>query len=605
MIAALSNHLWQSTVFGLAAALLAFVLRGNQARVRYWVWLAASVKFLIPFSPLVALGTHIGWRRTYAPAAVTFPLIEAVQPYAPIGHAALATPAIPNLLPIFVIALWFFGAAAVLFLWWLRWRRIARMLEGARPLTAGREIETLRRLGARIPAVSSSAPLEPGVFGIWRPILFWPAGISERLSDSQLESILAHETSHVRRRDNLAAAIHMLVEAVFWFHPLVWWIGARLVEERELACDEAAVDFRGEPRAYAEGILKVCEYCIEAPLACVSGVSGADLKRRVQAILAQRGTRGLTRGRKVLLAASALMALALPIGIGVWIAPPTLAQSATSIASTGATATPRFEVASIKPAAPDQRGMMIRPGPNGGINISNLPLKEMITLAWKIQPFQVSGGPSWIESLHWDITATGNHKFNPDEMPLLVQSLLLDRFQLKIHHETKDLPVYALVLANKDGKLGPQLTESKEASCTPFDPSKPPPPPPPPGRDPGKPPAMGCGGMFMGFDRLGAAGITIDRMVPMLSRMLGRTVIDKTGLTGKYDIQMQWTPDQAQLQTMAPPGGIPPNMPQPQIDPNGPTIFTALQEQLGLKLESQKGPVDILVIDSVEKPSEN
>lgn len=598
MIAALSNHLWQSTAFGLAAALLAFVLRRNDARVRYGLWLAASVKFLIPFSLLVALGSHIEWRHAYAAAAVTFPLIEAVQPYAPIRHAVLRSPAIPNLLPIFLIALWFCGAVAVLLVWWLRWRRIARMLDGAEVLTAGREVEALRRLGAPIPVLSSSAPLEPGVVGIWRPVLFWPAGISERLSDSQLESILAHEASHVRRRDNLAAALHMLVEAVFWFHPLVWWIGARLMEEREHACDEAAVGFRGEPRAYAEGILKVCEYCIEAPLACVSGVSGADLKRRVHAIMAQRRTRDLTVGRRLLLTASALTAIALPIGIGVWTAPPSLAQSATPAAAPA----PQFEVASVKPAAPDQRGMFIRPGPNGGINISNMPLKEMITLAWQIQPFQVSGGPSWIESQRWDIIATGNHKLNRDEMPLMVQSLLADRFQLKVHHETKDLPVYALVLANKDGKLGPQLTESKEGSCTPFDPTKP---PPPPGRDPGRPPAMGCGGMFMGFDRLGATSITVDRMIPMLSRMLGRTVIDKTGLTGKYDMQMQWTPDPAQLQLMAPPGGLPPNMPQPQIDPNGPSIFTALQEQLGLKLESQKGPVDILVIDSVEKPSEN
>lgn len=602
MIAALSNHLWQSTVFGLAAALLAFVLRGNHARVRYWLWLAASVKFLVPFALLVALGSHIEWRHTYAPAAATFPLIQIVQPYAPVRTAAMATPAIPNLLPTFLTALWFSGAVAVLYRWWLRWRRIARMLDGAQPLTGGRELETLRHLGARIPVISSNAPLEPGVFGIWRPVLFWPAGISARLSDAQLESILAHEASHLRRRDNLAAAMHMLVEAAFWFHPLVWWIGARLVEEREHACDAAAVGFRGEARAYAEGILKVCEYCIEAPLACVSRVSGADLKRRVRTILAQRGTRDLTSSRKILLTVSAVTAIALPLGIGIWTAPPSLAQSAASISSPAAAEPPHFEVASIKPAAPDQRGTFIRPGPNGGINISNMPLKEMIVLAWQIQPFQVSGGPSWIESLRWDITATGNHKFNPDEMPLLVQSLLLDRFQLKIHHETKDLPVYALVLANKDGKLGPQLIPSKEGSCTPFDPSKP---LPPPGRDPGKPPAMGCGGMFMGLDRLGATSITIDRMIPMLSRMLGRTVIDKTGLTGKYDAQMQWTPDPAQLQQMAPPGGLPPNMPAPQIDPNGPSLFTALQEQLGLKLESQKGPVDIVVIDSVEKPSEN
>ena len=109
--------------------------------------------------------------------------------------------------------------------------------------------------------------------------------------------------------------------------------------------------------------------------------------------------------------------------------------------------------------------------------------------------------------------------------------------------------------------------------------------------------------MHMGPEGLGAAGVEVDRLAPVLSRILGRTVIDKTGLTGKFNIQAHWTPDQNQLQAMT--GGAQPDEPVPQFDPNGPSIFTAIQEQLGLKLESQKGPVDILVIDHVERPSEN
>jgi uncharacterized protein (TIGR03435 family) len=261
---------------------------------------------------------------------------------------------------------------------------------------------------------------------------------------------------------------------------------------------------------------------------------------------------------------------------------------------------PQFEVASIKPSAPDQRGMRIGNSPGGTLNISNLPLKELIMFAWSVQPFQISGGPAWINSARYDISAKPDHKPKEDEVPLMLQALLADRFQLKIHHETKELPIYALVVANKDGNLGPQLTASKEGGCTPFDPSKP---PPPPGAD--KPPALGCGNMMMGFDRLSAVSIQIEGLIPMLSRMLGRTVLDKTGLTGKFDISLHWTPDQSQAM-QPPPGGPPPGMPQPPpVDPNGPSIFTALQEQLGLKLESQKGPVDIIVIDHVEKPSEN
>src|SRR5207248_8552793 len=137
----------------------------------------------------------------------------------------------------------------------------------------------------RIELLSSRASLEPGIFGIAQPVLVWPEGISERLDDAHLEVILAHELWHVRRRDNLAAALHMVVEAIFWFHPLVWWLGARLVEERERACDEEVLQSGSERQVYAESILKICEFCVGSSLACVSGVTGADLKKRIVHIM--------------------------------------------------------------------------------------------------------------------------------------------------------------------------------------------------------------------------------------------------------------------------------------------------------------------------------
>ena len=118
-----------------------------------------------------------------------------------------------------------------------------------------------------------------GVFGILSPVLLWPRRIAERLGDEQVEAILAHELSHVRRRDNLAAALHMIVQALFWFHPLVWWLGARLVDERERACDEEVIRLGSEPQVYAESILKTCEFYVESRLACVAGVTGSDLKQ--------------------------------------------------------------------------------------------------------------------------------------------------------------------------------------------------------------------------------------------------------------------------------------------------------------------------------------
>jgi uncharacterized protein (TIGR03435 family) len=264
--------------------------------------------------------------------------------------------------------------------------------------------------------------------------------------------------------------------------------------------------------------------------------------------------------------------------------------------ATGQTdARPEFEVASIKPAAPEERGMWIRPTPGGRVNITNMTLKELIVIAWRVQPFQVSGGPPWLDSARYDISAKAEKSFGQGELPLMIQSLLTDRFQLTIHNETKELPIYALVLARKDGKLGPGLTEAKQGSCTPFDPSKPLPPP-----DPGKPPTLGCGGVFMGVGGLRGTSIPVTRLTPVLSRTLGRTVIDKTGLTANFDVKLEWTPDNAQA---AP--GLPDAPNPPPADASGPSIFTALQEQLGLKLAPQKGPVEIIVIDRAEKPSAN
>jgi uncharacterized protein (TIGR03435 family) len=115
---------------------------------------------------------------------------------------------------------------------------------------------------------------------------------------------------------------------------------------------------------------------------------------------------------------------------------------------------PEFEVASIKPASPDARNVFIVPGPGGGVSLNNFTLKEMIVFAWRVQPFQISGGPPWLDSAHYDVVAKPETKPKQDEIPLMLQALLADRFQLVIHHDTKELPLFALTLARKDGKLG-------------------------------------------------------------------------------------------------------------------------------------------------------
>ena len=160
--------------------------------------------------------------------------------------------------------------------------------------------------------------MEPGVFGIFRPVLVWPAQLSAQLDNRHIEAIdIAHELAHVRRRDNLTALLHMLTEAVFWFHPLVWWMERQMVKEREQACDEAVVAMGGGAETYAESLLKTCWFCIESPLPCVSGVTGADLKRRVADIIAGRALVRMTWPKKLLLAAAqAMCAVATPVLLG-------------------------------------------------------------------------------------------------------------------------------------------------------------------------------------------------------------------------------------------------------------------------------------------------
>jgi bla regulator protein blaR1 len=329
---AMANHLWQSTLFALLAAVSTLAFRKNHARVRHHIWLAASLKFLVPFSLLVNLGSHLARLHgsTNSEAAFYFVLQTMSQPF----HQDQDAQSLLRWLPAMGAILWLGGFVTVIGLWWSRWRIVAAAIHDAAPVSHGRVLEILRRAekvaGVRSPISlrSSQTSHEPGISGIRRPLLLWPAGLSQHLQDAHMEAILAHEVQHVRRRDNLAAAMHMVVEAVFWFHPLVWWLGARLVEERERACDEAVLRLGNHPEIYAESILKTCEFCVASPLACVSGVTGADLKQRMVRIMTQHCVDKLGFLKKLLLVAIGTGAVAGPLVAGLIKAPVATAQTA-------------------------------------------------------------------------------------------------------------------------------------------------------------------------------------------------------------------------------------------------------------------------------------
>ena len=595
------NHLWQSTLVAGAAALLALALRKHHARARYWIWLAASIKFLVPFSLLVAVGSHLAWQRHSAETtrpALYFAIEEIGQPFTPAAArvasdraATLNSISLMHLLP-WTAAVWLAGFLIVVLAWSVRWRRIAAAMKSASPSSEGRELTALRRIerirGIRTPIAlllseASLASLEPGIFGIARPALIWPQGISPRLEDAHLEAILAHEVWHVRRRDNLAAVVHMVVEAVFWFHPLVWWLGARLVEERERACDEQVVAWGSDPQVYAESILKVCEFCLRSPLPCVSGVTGADLKKRMVRIMSHRMLHNLDFARKAVLTAAVVCAIAIPITVGLLSATPSRPQSQDADASLSAWAFSSVSVKQSEPATPNAGNTSMFFDLNHGTFVARgVTLRMLIQTAYHVQDAQISGGPDLLSKSKFDIDAkfdpafvadwrqqTSDHKDFDAQVQAAMKSLLTSRFKLAAHFETRNVDAFDLVPDAGGAKL---QASGIEPSMVHFDQGE-----------------------------LSSAGAPLELLITQLSARLGRPVVDKTGLKGNYAFHLHWTPDPTEDEHDRQAGQ--PVGPEPPAQPNGPSLMTALQEQLGLKLEPKAEPVQVLVIDHAELPA--
>jgi uncharacterized protein (TIGR03435 family) len=688
LTAALANHLWQSTAVVLIARLLTLILQGNQARTRYWVWMIASVKFLIPFSLLISAGESLrmaGATPIQRPVPATV-MEQITQPFPPTGFAAVnyfteapsGAAHHTNQLPAILFAVWLCGLLAIGFSWARAWWQIRAVVR------ASSQIEFL----GKISVLSSPCLLEPGVFGMVRPVLLLPEKISDRLSPSQLNAIVAHELCHVRRRDNLTAAIHMVVAAAFWFHPAVWWIKGRLLEERERACDEAVLLSGNEAQLYAESILKVCRFYVESPLACIAGVTGSDLKRRIVRIMTEQVAGKLDFSRKLLLTMAAVAAIAAPVFFGLVHVTQVRAQSAagdptTNIADTwqgtlhagqdlrtvvkiskadgggykavfysidqggdplpvtkitleGATvkmsltaisgtyegklssdgktitgnwsqgpnplplnlmratpetewaipvptpklppmaanADPSFEVATIKPSKPDEPGKAFLVRGNRFKTI-NTTLSEMMSFAYGVHAKQVINAPAWAGTDKFDIDAKPDGEGAPSDKQWkgMLQKLLVERYKLTFHRDKKELSVYVLSAA----KTGPKLSKSQ------GDPN-------------------GLPGLF--FHALGDLHVTNANMADfaglMQEAVLDRPVLDQSGLAGRFDFTLTWTPDDSQF------GGMGAKTPPPTDGGTAPPgLYTAIQEQIGLKLDATKAPAEVLVMDHVEKPSEN
>jgi beta-lactamase regulating signal transducer with metallopeptidase domain len=317
----LINHLWQSTIFGLIALAAILILRRAPARVRYVLWIAISLKFLVPSAVLVSLASLLGlnlssffmtiaWASGDPISFLTrqnglFYLTDAFSGSELHVHAMTFWT---------LIAIWLTGSAVLFIVWLRRQFSFIQILKRAAGINEGRESsilsENLQRMGIRknVSLMSSSEVSEVGVWGMFRPVILLPKEISGQLSDSELEAIFLHELIHVARWDNLVSNVQMVICCLFWFHPIVWLVDRMLLSERERVCDDRVLQLGSASKTYASSLVKVLRFGLGVRIAGASCAGGSNLKRRIEDIVAGQANPRVSWSQKVLLG-SMLLAL--------------------------------------------------------------------------------------------------------------------------------------------------------------------------------------------------------------------------------------------------------------------------------------------------------
>jgi len=622
------NHLWQSTLFAFVIGALALACRKYAARVRYWMWFAAAVKFLMPFALLEAagatvfgssVGSLLGLSATPSFSATNMPLAIAQisRPFAAVVSAGSSSAPAPRggteWAPVVLMIAWALGVEFVVMQRFRSWCVVRAAIRASSPL----RLATSNLLtGTEIR--SSRTVLEPSVVGLWRPILLLPTGIEQRLASEELDAVIAHEACHVYCRDNLTAGVQMLVECVFWFHPVVWWIGGRLIQERERACDEHVLDLLQNPRAYANGIVNVCKHYVSAPLPCTPGVSGSDLRQRIERIMRNETGEAVPRRMRIVLAIAASLILIGPLTVGAVTAPPhtTAFQAAGRPPISTAPSQLAFQAVSVKQNVSGGMFARVDVRAPGRFTAVNVPAATLVRIAYGLGDFELVGEPRWLTADRYDVVASSSGDATIDQKRAMLRQVLQDRFNLSAHTETRQLPIYALMLTRADGRLGPGLRRSSsncggaESALGPDAPGF--------GAGSGIPlsglrwvgsdspawtgmPSCGFFGpsadtnLPAGRGGLSFRGLTMRALARTIEPLVHRSVADETKLTGSFD------GDFGLIEELPPPPP-PPGAPNPFTSPFL-SIFTALPEQLGLKLQPSSGPVSVLVIDAVQRPT--
>jgi bla regulator protein blaR1 len=566
ILVAVLNSLWQAAIVAALVWLaLKFARRRNlamNAATRYVVWWAAlGVVLVLPAAP----GALALWRTraAHTPASTAAP--KAAQPLLPATN--FDAPALITLReqrstrwPFWVLAIW-----SVVFLY--------RLVEIVRSYFYLRGVKRRAAVSLQpLPEKKRSAHLllsgevaSPMAVGFLKPAVILPETLPAEITGEELHHVLLHEYAHLARRDDWSNLIAHLLGAALALHPAAWWILRQIAREREMACDDWVVARTGSARPYAASLARLSELRWSRRQqaqgeALASGIfgGGSRLGERIELLL-ESGAGNPARSRlSGGLLAGGLVALAIALSPAPrWIA---FAQRL------------EFEVASIRPHS----------GPNlySGIEVSGpritgtfMSVRDLIVYAYGLKPYQISGAAAWITSDRFDMQAKAGGEAEPSKEQIreMVQSLLAERFHLRLHRARRDIPVYALGVA----KSGPKLKESAAPESFVRYVSQ-------------QRPVL----------QLAATNTTIAQLAELLSMSgisfqidgpTGRPIVDRTGLTGQYDFTLTWIPDDQ----IPPPGS------------DAVILSTALQEQLGLKLEPVNAPIETLVIDHAERPDAN
>jgi len=580
ILAAVLNSLWQAAlVAGVVWLALRLPRRGGLQRInaatRYAIWWGVlAVTLALPAAPSVIAWWHSRTRpsleagtKAATPPSTAAPTIEELPAIVTFKEERAAR------WPAWVLAAW---AALCLY----------------RLFQIGRSYMYLR--GVKRRAIASQAALPPIVrparlllsneiaspmaVGFLHPAVILPESLPAELAQPEMEHVLLHEVAHIARKDDWTNLLARLLGAALALHPVAWWILRQIEREREVACDDWVVARTGSARPYAQSLARMSELRRSRPAAqrttqgeaLASGIfgGGSRLGERIEMLL-ERGRDFSPRASRGRVVASGIALLGCLIAGA--LAPRMIAFAQEK---------PAFEVASVRPSRTGAPMFGVGVGRSSSQSVT---LRMLMTVAYRVQDFQISGGPSWVGSDRFDVEARAEDpNADPDQVRLMLQSLLEDRFKLKLHRETKESPVYALVA----GKGGPTMKLSADQTS-------------PVVNGPSPQGTLNRGNIRIGAGSLIGNAVTMTLFTKMLSQRLDQTIIDRTNLTGRFDLQLQWTPDVGEA--LFDPSGNPLS----PGDASGPSIFAAVQEQLGLRLEATKALVEVLVIDHVEKPDAN